>query len=45
VEAEVSWNEALRLDPQFEPARESLTALLHALEVERKIDAMQRLDF
>ncbi|MDR2370288.1 MAG: UPF0164 family protein, partial [Treponema sp.] len=45
TEAESSWNEALKLDPQFVPARESLAALLHAMEVERKIDAMQRLDF
>jgi tetratricopeptide (TPR) repeat protein len=45
TEAESSWNEALKLDPQFVPARESLAALLHAMEIERKIDAMQRLDF
>jgi tetratricopeptide (TPR) repeat protein len=45
AEAESLWNEALRMNPQFDPARESLATLNRALEVERKIDAMQRLDF
>ncbi|MDR1287352.1 MAG: UPF0164 family protein [Treponema sp.] len=44
-EAESFWKEALRLNPKFEPARESLATLTRALEVERKIDSMQRLDF
>jgi hypothetical protein len=44
-EARYNWEEALRLDPKFEPARESLRVLEGQEAIERRIDEMQRLDF
>jgi hypothetical protein len=44
-DAEYYWNEALRLNPKFEPARESLNTLRNAREIQKKIDDLQRLDF
>jgi hypothetical protein len=39
------WEEALRLDPRFDPAREGLSIIRRTLEVQRRIDELQRLDF
>ncbi|MDR1319503.1 MAG: UPF0164 family protein [Treponema sp.] len=44
-EARYNWEEALSLDPKFEPARESLRVLEGQETIERRIDEMQRLDF
>jgi len=43
--ARASWEEALRLDPRFEPAHEGLRIIQRTLEVEERIMEMQRLDF
>jgi tetratricopeptide (TPR) repeat protein len=40
-----NWEEALRLNPRFEPARESLTTLQGLEAVQQRIDDLQRLDF
>jgi hypothetical protein len=39
------WEEALALNPRFDPAREGLASLRHTMEVRERIDQMQRLDF
>ena len=39
------WEEALRLDPRFDPAREGLRIIERTLEVEERIRAMQELMF
>jgi hypothetical protein len=40
-----NWTEALRLNPQFVPARESLTILEEVIAVQRRMDELQRLNF
>ncbi|MDR1588061.1 MAG: UPF0164 family protein [Treponema sp.] len=45
AEARHSWEEALKLDPKFDPARESLRILDGQEAIERRIDELQRLDF
>ena len=44
-EARDNWEEALRLSPRFDPARESLKIMSDLEAVERRIDELQRLDF
>ncbi|MDR2133605.1 MAG: UPF0164 family protein [Treponema sp.] len=44
-EARHNWEEALKLDPKFDPARESLRVLEGQEAIERRIDELQRLDF
>jgi tetratricopeptide (TPR) repeat protein len=44
-EAKNYWIETLRLNPRYDPARESLEMLLRRQLVEQHIDEMQRLDF
>jgi tetratricopeptide (TPR) repeat protein len=44
-EARSLWEEALALNPRFDPARESLDILRRTLELRKRIDEMQRLDF
>jgi hypothetical protein len=39
------WMEALTLNPQFVPARESLTILEEVIAVQRRMDELQRLNF
>jgi len=39
------WEEALRLDPRFEPAKEGLRVIRRTIEVEERIMDMQRLFF
>jgi tetratricopeptide (TPR) repeat protein len=39
------WQEALELDPQYLPARESLSILEEALAVQRRMDELQQLNF
>jgi hypothetical protein len=43
--ARQNWTEALRLNPQFVPAKEGLAILDEAAEVQRRLDELQRLDF
>ncbi|MDR0998162.1 MAG: UPF0164 family protein [Treponema sp.] len=40
-----NWTEALKLNPQFVPARESLAILEEVMAVQRRLDDLQRLDF
>jgi tetratricopeptide (TPR) repeat protein len=44
-EAEYYFEEALRLNPKFEPAREGLEVIRQLESVEQRIDDLQRLDF
>jgi tetratricopeptide (TPR) repeat protein len=44
AEARQHWEDALALNPKFDPAREGLNILVHAQSVQDKIDEMQRLD-
>ena len=39
------WEEALRIDPRFEPAREGINVVNKTLDVEERINNMQRLNF
>jgi hypothetical protein len=43
--AQSNWKEALRLNPQFVPAKESLAVLEEVMAVQRRLDELQRLDF
>jgi hypothetical protein len=43
--AQHNWREALRLNPQFVPAQESLAILEEAIAVQRRMDELQRLNF
>ncbi|GHV95394.1 hypothetical protein AGMMS50293_17140 [Spirochaetia bacterium] len=45
AEAQNNWEEALRLDPRFDPAKEALEMLRRRETVEQRIDELQRLDF
>ncbi|GHV39630.1 hypothetical protein AGMMS49546_12040 [Spirochaetia bacterium] len=45
TEAQYYWEEALRLNPKFAPARENLETLNRALAVQQRMDELQRLDF
>jgi hypothetical protein len=45
ADARSRWEEALRLNPRFDPARESLKTLSDLEAVELRITNMQRLDF
>jgi tetratricopeptide (TPR) repeat protein len=45
TEAEYNWEEALKLDPKFAPAKESLAILRHARSVEQRINDLQRLEY
>jgi hypothetical protein len=40
-----NWTEALKLNPQFVPAEESLAILDEAAAVQKRLDELQRLDF
>jgi hypothetical protein len=44
ADARSKWEEALRQNPRFEPARESLKTLSGLEAVERRIDNLQRLN-
>ncbi|MDR0876852.1 MAG: UPF0164 family protein [Treponema sp.] len=44
-EAQSYWEDALRLNPKFDPAREGLEMIRQAQAVQQRIDDMQRLDF
>jgi len=39
------WEEALRIDPRFEPAREGLVVVNKSIRVEERILGMQHLYF
>ena len=41
--AKSCWEEVLRLDPRFEPAREGLAVITRTLEVEERVNEMQNL--
>jgi tetratricopeptide (TPR) repeat protein len=45
AEAESKWEEALRLDPRYDPARESLEMLRRRELIEQRIEELQRLHF
>jgi hypothetical protein len=45
AEAHYYWEEVLKLNPRFEPAREGLTTLSGLEAVQQRIDDLQRLDF
>ena len=45
VYARLCWEEALRLDPRYAPAMESLVSLNRREELEERIEALYRLDF
>jgi hypothetical protein len=44
AEARYCWEEALRLDPKYEPARESLTLLDNRENLNKRIEDMYKLD-
>lgn len=44
-EAKYYWEEALRLDPKFLPARQSLDMLYSREQLEQRIEELQKLDF
>jgi hypothetical protein len=44
-EAQYYWEEALKLNPRFIPAIEGLNMIRRSLELEERINDMQRLDF
>jgi tetratricopeptide (TPR) repeat protein len=44
-EAKARWEEALKLNPKFDPAREGLEVLIRRQLIEQRIDELQRLDF
>ncbi|MDR2259309.1 MAG: UPF0164 family protein [Treponema sp.] len=44
-EAQYYFEEALNINPKFDPAREGLKIIQHALSVQERIDDLQRLDF
>ncbi|GHU07979.1 hypothetical protein FACS1894151_03150 [Spirochaetia bacterium] len=44
-EASSFWEEALRLNPQFEPAREALASLKNSIRVRDRIEDIQRIGF
>jgi tetratricopeptide (TPR) repeat protein len=44
-EAQFYFGEALKLSPRFDPAREALETIRRSLEVEERINDLQRLDF
>ncbi|MDR2618835.1 MAG: UPF0164 family protein [Treponema sp.] len=44
-EAREYWEEALRIDPKFDPATEGLSIIAHAQSVQQKISDMQTLDY
>jgi len=45
ADAKLCWEEALRLDPKFEPAKENLAMLIKREELNQRIEDMNRLDF
>jgi hypothetical protein len=45
AEARFYWEETLRLDPGFDPAKESLILLERREALEQRIDELQRLDY
>ena len=45
VSAQSYWEEALRIDPRFDPAREGLNVIRRTLELEERIQEMQQLIF
>jgi len=44
-DARLCWEEALKLNPKYEPARESLTMLEDRENLKQKIEALNKLDF
>jgi hypothetical protein len=44
-EAQYYFEETLKINPKFDPAREGLRIIQHALSVQQRIDELQRLDF
>jgi tetratricopeptide (TPR) repeat protein len=44
-EAQSYWEEALKLNPRFDPAKEGLVLIEQTRELENRIDDMQRLNF
>jgi hypothetical protein len=45
TEAQYYWEMVLRMNPRFEPAKEGLLLVQRSLELEDRIDQMQRLNF
>jgi hypothetical protein len=45
TEAQYYFEEVLKLDPKFDPAREGLRIIQQAISVQQRIDDLQRLDF
>ncbi|MCL2834987.1 MAG: tetratricopeptide repeat protein, partial [Treponema sp.] len=39
------WQEALRLNPKFQPAREGINVIAQAMNIQQRIKDMQTLDF
>ncbi|MDR1430096.1 MAG: UPF0164 family protein [Spirochaetaceae bacterium] len=44
-EARYCWEEAVRLNPKFEPAREGLSVIVRAQAIEDRINEMEQLEF
>jgi tetratricopeptide (TPR) repeat protein len=44
-EAQYYFEEALKIDPKFDPARAGLKTIQHGLLIQQQIDDLQRLDF
>jgi hypothetical protein len=44
-EARYQWEEALRLNPKFDPAREGLSVIAHAQAIEDRINEIEQLEF
>jgi len=44
-EARVYWEEALKLNPKYDPARESLDMLENREGIKQKIEDLNKLDF
>ena len=45
ADARLCWEEALRIDPKYEPARDSLSMLVDREDLTRRIEELYRLDF
>ncbi|MCL2175080.1 MAG: UPF0164 family protein [Treponema sp.] len=45
ADAKLCWEEALRIDPRYDPARESLAMMNNRDELTKRIDDLNRLDF
>jgi len=45
ADAKLCWEEALRIDPRYDPAKESLAMMNNREELTKRIDDLNRLDF